>query len=268
MKAEDSAVKYAYQGMQIISNQLEETVEGKYRHNPYQITVASSMFGRDDCRSFSRISPGDGKTFIMLMLANQHVAMEDKVTLVATDRMLFDQLLADAQIYCQATMVEVTMIKEVTLKNTVDRVVILDEVDLIIDKYAVYFAKDDPKCTVRGLAPCYHSKKLYMLSAIEKQFHTSFLQQVFEMNKSNILRYPSIHQIHNPNQAQNDDNITKIVVRDREEAYRQIVELFRSQGSNNPILLFIEEVENQFDERLAGLCRGAGTPFYVVEDPT
>jgi len=51
------------------------------------------MYGREFQYIFSKIYPGDGKTFMMLMLANAHVVLGEEVVLVVTDEMLFEQLL-------------------------------------------------------------------------------------------------------------------------------------------------------------------------------
>lgn len=97
------------------------------------------MYGREERYVFSKIHPGDGKTFMMILLANAHAAIGEKSTLVVTDSMLYDQLLGYTEIHCDQEMVNIKMITDVTLAVTTNRIVILDEVDLIIDKFACVF---------------------------------------------------------------------------------------------------------------------------------
>lgn len=56
-----------------------------------------------------------------------------------------------------------------------------------------------------------HSLKLYMLSAIEEQYHIAFFEGVFKMSTQQRLHFSSINELHVQNCIAESDRIKNIL---------------------------------------------------------
>lgn len=158
------------------------------------------------------------------------------------------------------------MIHELTPSMTQGKIVVVDEVDLVIDKYSVVFLTEGNRTVIGGMAACYLAKKIYMLSAIEQSFHTQFFAQILGMSRNHTLRFQSMTQIHTPDTATFEDRISKIIVRDDLAAYNEVLNIFRENACTSPQLLYVENQQNQFDNRLRSESEVLHIPFHTVED--
>ena len=70
--------------------------------------------------------------------------------------------------YCDTDNVSCSLIHDLNYEKANDKILILDEVDLMIEQYAALFTTIDAKLNIieyRGIAAAMHSKKNYTLSA-------------------------------------------------------------------------------------------------------
>lgn len=72
---EDPGVKTYAQGFEEVFNNLEQIKNSKYKLNSYQVGIATQMFSQAQLHKHvcALVAPGDGKTFIIIALANFHV---------------------------------------------------------------------------------------------------------------------------------------------------------------------------------------------------
>lgn len=105
------------------------------------------------------------------------------------------------------------MADELTLDMARGKVLIFDEVDLLIDEFIAVFVSK-PSLEVKGLIVSKVAKKTYMLSAIEEKIHSAFFSSVLKMNYSQKLDFPSMLSLHDKTLVDINSRIDKYVVRD------------------------------------------------------
>jgi len=132
------------------------------------------------------------------------------------------------------------MIDELTVEMAKGKVLILDEVDYMIDHFSVIFKEQKGMITTTGVSSSFHSKKCYMLSATEEQFHSSYFDSVFSMSEEFKIRLPSVDQLLNKNHAEQDDNISKSVVGSNAEALHLLSHILKTEAKERPIIVFVE----------------------------
>lgn len=67
-----------------------EVPESRYKKSKFHEVIAAQMMGREGTHIFGRMNTGEGKSFVMIMLANAHAKLEENVVLVVTDEMLYE----------------------------------------------------------------------------------------------------------------------------------------------------------------------------------
>jgi hypothetical protein len=65
--------------MEFISTNFEENSMGNYVGQPYQVMIAAEMYSKADTRVACQLLAGQGKTFIVLMLAKAHLLANETV---------------------------------------------------------------------------------------------------------------------------------------------------------------------------------------------
>jgi reverse gyrase len=81
-----AAVKGEVQG---IFDEFKKAQDSQFIDNPYQTAITAQMFGSTTNSVASQIPTGEGKSFIMVALANLHTAKGHSVTIIVPTLMLF-----------------------------------------------------------------------------------------------------------------------------------------------------------------------------------
>lgn len=63
------------------------------------------------------------------------------------------------------------MCDELTLELAKDRVLIIDEFDLAVEKFSTVFTAKKGKHELKGMGPAYHAKRKYIFSATVEVYH-------------------------------------------------------------------------------------------------
>ena len=88
----------------------------------------------------------------MVALANLHAVLKNQeVAIVVIDDMLFAQTSLYVEQFCDSRVVQVFDIKMLTREDVTDKLVIIDEFDLVIEKYAAIFETEGKVTHVKGL---------------------------------------------------------------------------------------------------------------------
>jgi superfamily II DNA or RNA helicase len=109
---------------------------------------------------------GQGKTFIVLLIAQVHVKARRKVVIVVLNDDLREQYEADLMKYFDYDEdVEVVTAENLRFDCAPDSVYIVDEVDRIAKDHAVGFRQFGQRIVPTGLVSLCKAKDVYMLSA-------------------------------------------------------------------------------------------------------
>ena len=109
---------------------------------------------------------GQGKTFIVLLIAQVHVKLRRKVVIVVLNDDLREQYEADIHKYFDFNDdVEVVTAENLSYDCAADSVYIVDEVDRIAKHHAVSFRRFGQRTVPTGLISLSKAKAVYMLSA-------------------------------------------------------------------------------------------------------
>ena len=134
----------------------------------YQLFVACSMIKIVGLRGIvvAKFIAGQGKTFIVLLIAQVHVKLRRKVVIVVLNDDLREQYEADIQKYFDFND-EVTVVIAENLRYdcAADSVYIVDEVDRIAKDHAVSFRLFGTRKVPTGLISLSKARDVYMLSA-------------------------------------------------------------------------------------------------------
>ena len=142
--------------------------ESNYKHMDYQLYVACSMIKTVGLRGIvvAKFIAGQGKTFIVLLIAQVHVKLRRKVVIVVLNDDLREQYEADLQKYFDFNdAVDVITAENLSYDCAADAVYIVDEVDRIAKHHAVSFRKFGERMVPTGLISLSKAKEVYMLSA-------------------------------------------------------------------------------------------------------
>jgi superfamily II DNA or RNA helicase len=131
--------------MQAASVKFVNVKGSTYRHMDYQVYVAASMFKIVSKNQIvvAKFIAGQGKTFIVLLIAQVHVKARHEVTIVVLNDDLLEQYEADIAKYFdhdeKVTVVTAENLRYDSAGN--DGVYIVDEVDRIAKDHAISFRR-------------------------------------------------------------------------------------------------------------------------------
>jgi len=111
---------------------------GPFTPSLYQCAIACIMCQKT--RNFAaRVKAGMGKTMISLLIGGLQRNKGLDVLVVLVNKLLYEQFRFENDVYFKGDPLAVEMIEDITPEICRDKVVILDESDYAIDKFAVYF---------------------------------------------------------------------------------------------------------------------------------
>jgi hypothetical protein len=154
------------------------------------MTVSAVMARSKRC--VGRIASGMGKTFVVIALARYFRKLGEQIVIVLANDLLFDQFHLFVDLYLSdLDNITIKVINSLKTSDCVNKVVICDEFDDMIDKYPVTLSMNlfTNKVEQGGLLGTLKLKRLYMLSATVNNFYTTFSHKVLNVKHSDIILF-------------------------------------------------------------------------------
>ena len=161
-----------------ISKSMAKEGQG-YMHNDYQVYVAAQCSSQTHQAVPMQLGPGQGKTYIAILLAKLHASRGESACIVVHSRLAKVQYMQILNKYEH----EGVHVKEACrLKAEAGyHTYILDESDELLLNHAAFFVQ--PKGQLRhslyGLAAAYYGKRVYLMSATLEPYEQKLIQDIF-----------------------------------------------------------------------------------------
>ena len=141
-----------------------------YRHNDYQVYVAAQCSSATHRVVPMQLGPGQGKTYIAILLAKIHASRGQKACIVVHSNLAKVQYM---QILNKYEHEGVHVMEACRLKAEADyHTYILDESDELLLNHSVHFVQQAQSLRfgLYGLAAAYHGKRVYLMSATSEPY--------------------------------------------------------------------------------------------------
>ena len=133
-------LSHVYHKMMEISKEFVDRKDSKYRLDKYLALVAATLACKKKSSRTLRLPAGEGKSFVILLLAVYHARFQNKVVcIVVPNRLLYKQMKQDLDLYVadKGVLIQIVSLLKHEAKDA--DVFICDEFDYMLEKEAVTF---------------------------------------------------------------------------------------------------------------------------------
>ena len=182
--------------MQKISEKFLGLKDSFYRKDNYQAYIAAFLAKAKGKKTVLKLSAGQGKTFIIMMLTKYHVDLKKTVSIVVPSPLLKKQMKQYLDLYIASPLASICTVSELKQEDKAPDVFLCDEFDFMLENQAVTYEKShDQKLVLCGLPPIYHSNRAYLISATFDQYHKKLLNQVFDIEANSIIEMKTVQEV-------------------------------------------------------------------------
>ena len=246
---QDDAFKAVFNEMLEISERCAaQDTRGKYQPDHLQAYAAASLVCAAGHTNVAQIAPGQGKSFILMLLALYYRAKHPmkRVVILTTSELLVKQLTSELKPFVNEDT-EIVIDTEL-LPNAKPSVVIVDEADLWVAENACVFHGDE----LAGLYCLRNAGKAHLLSATITPFMGKILGQLTSHVAPDFLvKVPTKFTL--SNQHQTHEQIAYKSFDDELSMHKSLSKDIRETMLARPVLVFSDKPPSDMAEILTKL---------------